>query len=101
MEQLIQPAAYGPEVSGRIEAMGAMATSIANRWMLGWPDRVQALIGAECLLQCLQTQVEDEKEVLANEANLRHLARREILELYEIKEAPPFAENLSNVFKSK
>ena len=27
--------------------------------------------------------------VLANEANLRHLTRREILQMYEIRESPP------------
>ncbi|MBI1889422.1 MAG: hypothetical protein HYS18_02115 [Burkholderiales bacterium] len=89
MEDLTYRANYPTEVAARIESMGAMAVSIANRWMLGWPDRVKAMIDADCYLDLLETQVDQEKSILANEANLRHLARHEILQMYEITEAPP------------
>ena len=89
MENLSNSKAYPPQVATKIEAMGPMAISIANRWMLGWSDRVNALLKAEAYLDCLKSQLDQEKGILANEANLRHLTRREILEIYEIKDAPP------------
>lgn len=36
MEALANSYAYGPETAGKIEAMGQIAVSIANRWMMGW-----------------------------------------------------------------
>lgn len=81
--------AYAPQVVARIEAMGTVAVSVANRWLMGWPARVTALLKAETYLACLETQVDQEKTILANEADLRHLSHREILHLYEIREAPP------------
>lgn len=89
MENLSNPKAYLPQVVARIESMGPIAISIANRWMLGWPDRVAVLLKTDSYLDCLESQLEQEKEILACEANLRHLTRREILEIYEIKDAPP------------
>jgi len=94
MQELYSSKSYPKGVAEKIEAMGAMAVSVANRWMLGWPDRVKALLKAEAYLGFLESQVEQEKNVLANEANLRHLARHEILEMYEIREAPPVMELL-------
>lgn len=90
MEKLLNPHAYTQETTGKIEAMGAMAVSIANRWMMGWPDRVRVLLKADVYLGCLESQLTQEKEILANEPNLRHLSHWEILKLYEIKESPPF-----------
>lgn len=92
MENLVNQKAYLPEVTTQIESMGAMAVSIANRWMLGWPERVVALLKADAYLGCLASQLEQEKDILAKEASLRHLARHEILQMYEIKESPPILE---------
>ncbi len=89
MEELSNRKTYLPEVAAKIESMGAIAISIANRWEMGWPARVKALLVDGSYLGFLETQVAQEKEVLANEANLRHLSRREILQMYEIKESPP------------
>jgi hypothetical protein len=89
IETLINGNAYTPEMAVKIEAIGAIAISIANRWMLGWPVRVTALLKAATYLECLESQVNQEKDILANEANMRHLSRREILQMYEIKESPP------------
>lgn len=74
----------------QIEAMGSMAMSVANRWIMGWPDRVAALFAAGTYFDCLASQVEREKTVLADEPNMRHLARHEMLQIYEIREAPPW-----------
>ena len=89
MQSLHAPKSYPPSVVAQIEAAGSISVTIANRWMLGWPDRVSALLKSGEYLECLANQVEQGKDVFANEANLRHLSRREILQLYEIREAPP------------
>lgn len=89
-EALVNRSIYPPEVALQIEAMGSMAVTIANRWVLGWPDRVQVLLTARVYLSNLAEQLDQEKEMLANEANFRHLAPREVLQLYEINPAPPF-----------
>lgn len=62
--------AYPEEVAPQIETMGALAVSIANRWMLGWPDRVKALLKAGVYLECLESQTAQEKDILAKEADL-------------------------------
>lgn len=89
MEELTSRKIYAPDVATKIELMGAMAVSIANRWMMGWPDRVKALLTAGTYLDSLKLQTDQESEILVSEANLRHLARREILQMYEIRESPP------------
>jgi hypothetical protein len=76
--------------STKIKSMGAMTVAIANRGILGWPQRVAALIKSGTYLDCLASHVEKEKVVLANEPNMRHLARYEVLQIYEISEAPPW-----------
>ena len=89
MEALISREAYPPEVAAKIEQLSTIAVSIANRWMLGWPERVEALLKAETYLEALEAQTEREKDVLAEAGHLNHLARYEILRMYEINEAPP------------
>lgn len=74
-----------------IERLSTIAVSIANRWMLGWPQRVEALLKAGTYLEALEAQTEREKGVLAEAGHLNHLARHEILKMYEIREAPPLA----------
>lgn len=89
VNELYAHVAYPVDVAAKVEKMGSLAVSVANRWMLGWPERVELLLAAGTYLSCLETQVDQEKDILANEANLRHLSRREILQMYEIKESPP------------
>ena len=69
--------------------MGTIAVAVANRWQMGWPARVRTLLKSATYLACLETQVEQEKTVLADTAHLRHLSSREILQLYAIWESPP------------
>jgi hypothetical protein len=88
MEKLGNRNAYPAETASHIESMGSLAVSIANRWMMGWPDRVEALLESNGYLNCLDTQVMEEKTILANEANLRHLSQHEIMQIYEIKASP-------------
>lgn len=89
MEELENRKTYPAELATGIEALGAMAISIANRWLMGWPERVAALLQSGAYLEHLAHQVEQEKTVLANESDLRHLSRREILQIYELRESPP------------
>lgn len=89
MEILINRKAYPSEVAVKIEQLSTIAVSIANRWILGWPERVEALLKAGTYLEALQGQTELEKDVLTEAGNLNHLARHEILKMYEINEAPP------------
>lgn len=89
MENLALRNTYPSTVAEGIEALGATAISIANRWMMGWPERVNALLQAGCYHDHLEIRINHEKDSLANEAYLCHLARPEILPVYEIREAPP------------
>ena len=91
-EELYNRAAYPQDLPLKIEQMGSIALSVANSWLLGWPEVVKQYFQnsqAQVYLSLLGTRVDLEKDILVNEANLRHLSRREILQLYEIKEALP------------
>lgn len=46
MQALYRQTTYSPKLAVEIESMGELAVSIANRWLLGWPDRVKALLKA-------------------------------------------------------
>jgi len=89
MESLYQREVYGADLAHKIEQLGSMAVSVTNRWMLGWPRSVKTMLGEGTFFDLLVAQVEQEASVLAEEANLRHLSRTEILHLYEIRESPP------------
>ena len=91
-EEIYNQAAYPLDLPLKIEQMGSIAVSVANAWMLGWPEIVKPYfqnLQAQAYLSLLETRVDWEKDILSNEANLRHLSRREILQLYEVKESPP------------
>lgn len=89
MEPLCNREVYGPGLAMWIEGMGTIAVSIANRWQMGWPERVQALLSAGIYQANLDAQMNLEKDVLADAVDLQHLSYREILQLYEIQESPP------------
>jgi hypothetical protein len=89
VDPLHQHEAYSLETRHAIERLGALGVDIANRWMLGWPKRVKGLLESGEYLEALTTQHEAEASVLADAANLRHLARHEIAELYGLAAAPP------------
>jgi hypothetical protein len=92
LQELTSRKAYTAAMAAQIEAMGQMAISVANRWVMGWPQRVKALVQSGAYLECLETQVAHENDTLAKTADLRHLARHEIMQLYEIREPPPATE---------
>lgn len=68
--------------------MPPLATEIANRWMMGWPERVKALIEANEYLPALLEQEEAERTAYSNR-EIQHLARHEIADLYGLSSRPP------------
>lgn len=89
MEALCNREVYGADVALWIEGMGTIAVSIANRWQMGWPERVQVLLDRRIYQVNLDAQVTKEKDILAEAGHLQHLSNHEILQMYEIKESPP------------
>jgi hypothetical protein len=92
--RMVEKLAMGKEDKANLalqtEAIGALAIAIAHRRIMGWPDHVAGLLAAGTYFDCLAPRVEQEKRVLANEPNMRRLARHEILQIYEVSEAPPW-----------
>jgi hypothetical protein len=66
-----------------------LAVEIANRWVLGWPETVTALIESDEYLEALERQEEIEREILANSTE-SHLSRAEILKLNGASLLPAF-----------
>lgn len=88
MELLYQRTLYGEVLAIRIEAMGATAVAIANRWALGWLDRVREMLVSQSYLERLANQTELEKDMLIDAIGLTNLSLHEIRELYGVREAP-------------
>lgn len=89
MQELIERKLYGEVLAVKIESMGATAVAIANRWQLGWPEKVKALLASGDYLPALITQTNIEKDVLAEATDLGHLAQHEIMALHEVPPFPP------------
>ncbi|MBT3066270.1 hypothetical protein [Rhodoferax sp. U11-2br] len=75
MEELLNREIYGSQGAQQIEAMGALAVSIANRWQQGWPERVKSLIEARIYLVNLDAQIERELEARAGAVDLQSLTQ--------------------------
>lgn len=90
MEEVVNRNSYPRGIALRIETMGSITVSIANRWMIGWPERVEALLREGSYMSSLWKQADQEKDALADATNLQHLSRAEILEIYGISDSPPF-----------
>ena len=88
MQSLYQPNQYPPEIKRALRLMPSLATEIANRWALGWPEAVKRLLESGEYLDALKAQEEQEREVLSEPGN-NHLARHEILQLYGMSLSPP------------
>ena len=88
-DPLVSRRAYPASVAAIVEAMPPFAVQIANRWMLGWPKRVKALLADGAYLIVLREQAVYELGVLIESQDLQHLARHEMMQVYEIDPAPP------------
>lgn len=88
MQTLYRPNAYPTPIRRKIGLLPPLGTEIANRWMLGWPDRVRALLKSGEFLPALEAQEKAEREVLASEM-AKHLSRHEIVQEYGLAMEPP------------
>ena len=88
MQAIYKPRQYPPAVLTELQAMPALAIEIANRWALGWPQTVKALVEAGEYLDALKRQESEERDVLCEPGN-SHLARHEIAEIYGLSASPP------------
>jgi hypothetical protein len=90
MQEIYEPSKYPKGMLAKLKHMTPLAIEIANRWALGWPKGVQALIQSGEYINALSAAEEQERGALCN-PNLSHLARHEMVELYGLSMAPPEA----------
>lgn len=88
MQELYNPKMYPPGIQSQIKAMPPLATEIANRWMLGWPQATKELLKSGKYLEALKAQEQQEREILSEPGN-SHLARHEIVQEFGLSLAPP------------
>lgn len=88
MQTLYRESSYPKEIRQQLQTMPPLATEILNRWMMGWPKRVKALMEAQQLIPELIAQEESERTAYSAPGN-RHLARHEIAQMYGLTDAPP------------
>jgi hypothetical protein len=81
-----------PETAKQIQALGAVAWQIADRWLGGWRGKTLALEKEGKLVGALQEQSKREADIYSDAtvggAN-NHLAHHEVMEMYGISAAPP------------
>lgn len=87
MQPLYQPQNYPDELSNLV-VQSRIGIELANRWMLGWPDRVTALIEAREYQVAFEMQLEQEIEAEANAAQYNHLSSWEKREVLGLRESP-------------
>jgi hypothetical protein len=91
-EEIINPESYPPGILEKIQTARNLTISIANRWMMGWPDRVGTLIQAGDYWTILVRQTELEANAQAemiDQAERQNLAPWEVNELAGLDLAPP------------
>lgn len=92
MQELVKPNAYPPEVREKVLAMSQTGREIANRWMLGWPKRVQRLIAENYYLEALTEQTRQEERAKMD-TSLNHLSSWEKAQVWELSLAPPTSDD--------
>ena len=90
MQTLYKPTQYPTPVLDQLKRMPPLAIEIANRWALGWPQDVQALIASNQYLEALKLQEQQEREALSS-PGMNHLARHEIVQEMGLSLSPPAA----------
>lgn len=78
-----------PEDLRSLITQSRMGIELANRWMLGWPEKVQALIEAQEYQAAFEMQFGQETEAEANAAQYNHLSSWEKQELAGLSASPP------------
>lgn len=92
MQELLKPKTYPLEVRKVIYSQSSLGIAIANRWILGWPQRVKALLDREEYQEAFMEQAETERAALVELAGMTHLADHEKQAMLEISPAPPMTE---------
>jgi hypothetical protein len=91
-EIIVNSENYPPEILKKIQTARNLTISIANRWMMGWPERVKTLVETGEYWQALVRQTEQELDTRAemiDQAERLNLAPWEINELAGLDPAPP------------
>lgn len=88
---LYKPTLYPAPLRRQIEQMSLTAMEIANRWALGWPNRVKELIKTGEYLEALQIQEQKEIQVKLDPWG-NHLSSWEKAEVFGLTMAPPATE---------
>lgn len=78
-----------PETIEAIEAMGELASQIADRWAGGWPKQTKKLEAEGRLLQAVQEQMELERAAQEYEAQNKWVGGIESRQLFELSDKPP------------
>jgi hypothetical protein len=73
MQSLYSPKKYPADLARKISYLSPLAISIANRWMLGWPEAVKALIVTGEYMDALREQEAQERRAM-DEPGLNHLS---------------------------
>ncbi len=90
MQTLYKPRQYPNGLATQISRLPPLTIEIANRWALGWPKQVKALVASGEYLDALKAQKQTERELLSKPGN-SHLARHEIVQEYGLSLSPPEA----------
>jgi hypothetical protein len=90
MMTIVSESLYPAEIQEKFRHARPFLRSIANRWMMGWPERVRVLIEQGMYWEVLQrqTDLEIEAQVSLPESGM-NLAPWEINTLAGIDPAPP------------
>ncbi|MDP3333211.1 MAG: hypothetical protein Q8S55_14735 [Methylococcaceae bacterium] len=89
MQELYKPKAYPLAIRQAIMSQSSLGVAIANRWMLGWPKRVEKLLVENQYQTYFLSQVETERQALVEMTGMDHLAQHEKMAILEINPAPP------------
>jgi len=90
MQSLYKPRHYPPELRQALGSLSDTAIEIANRWALGWPQAVKALIASGEYVDALKAQEHEEIRVKL-EPGLSHLSSWEKAQEYGLCQHPPAA----------
>lgn len=88
MQSLYNIKQYPKEIRTELKLATPLAIEIANRWLLGWPEAVTALIVSGQYLAALENQQQQEREALT-QPGCTHLARHEIVQELGLSLSPP------------
>ena len=89
--EIMSQTAYPPDILERIRCGRNHLILVANRWMLGWPERVQTLLAQGEYWSALERQTEQEIDALAESTpeQVQTSTPWEIVEQAGLDLAPP------------